>query len=81
MDNKYLIERFCIERKKFDRSGIYAYTQRTFAYNSNKIEGSMLTEEQAASLFDTGMLHCRKKNRESLASAGLFLSSEKKDMF
>ena len=56
MDNKYLIERFCIERKKFDRSGIYAYTQRALAYNSNKIEGSTLTEEQTASLFDTGML-------------------------
>ena len=56
MDNKHLIERFNIERKKFDRSGIYAYTQRTLAYNSNKIEGSTLNEEQTASLFDTGML-------------------------
>ena len=56
MDNKHLIERFTIERKKFDRSGIYAYTQRALAYNSNKIEGSTLTEEQTASLFDTGML-------------------------
>lgn len=56
MDNKYLMERFYIERKKFDRSGIYAYTQRILAYNSNKIEGSTLTEEQTASLFDTGML-------------------------
>lgn len=56
MDNKGLIERFTIERKKFDRSGIYAYTQRALAYNSNKIEGSTLTEEQTASLFDTGML-------------------------
>ncbi len=55
MDNEYLIERFCVERKKFDRSGIYAYTQRMFAYNSNKIEGSMLMEEQTESLFDTGM--------------------------
>ena len=26
------------------------------AYNSNKIEGSTLTEEQTASLFDTGTL-------------------------
>lgn len=51
-----LLERFSIERNKFDRSGIYAYTQRILAYNSNKIEGSTLTEEQTASLFDNGML-------------------------
>lgn len=52
----FLFERFRIERKKFDRSGVYAYTQRLLAYNSNKIEGSTLTEEQTASLFDNGML-------------------------
>ena len=56
MKNEELIRRFRIERKKFDRSGIYAWTQRTLAYNSNKIEGSTLNEEQTASLFDTGML-------------------------
>lgn len=53
---KVLLERFQIEREKFDRSGVYAYTQRLLAYNSNKIEGSTLTEEQTASLFDHGML-------------------------
>lgn len=53
---KYILERFQIERKKFDRSGVYAYTQRILAYNSNKIEGSTLTEEQTASLFDSGIL-------------------------
>lgn len=52
----FLLERFKIEREKFDRSGIYAYTQRLLAYNSNKIEGSTLTEEQTASLFDHGTL-------------------------
>lgn len=52
----FLIERFQIERKRKDRSGIYGYTQRLLAYNSNKIEGSTLTEEQTASLFDTGFL-------------------------
>lgn len=53
---QFLLERFQIERKKFDRSGVYAYTQRLLAYNSNKIEGSTLTEEQTASLFDSGTL-------------------------
>ncbi len=52
----FLIERFKIEREKFDRSGVYAYTQRLLAYNSNKIEGSTLTEEQTASLFENGIL-------------------------
>lgn len=53
---KSLIERFQIEQKKRDRSGIYALTQRELAYNSNKIEGSTLTKEQTASLFDTGII-------------------------
>ncbi len=52
----FLLKRFNVERDKFDRSGVYAYTQRLLAYNSNKIEGSTLTEEQTASLFDHGTL-------------------------
>ena len=52
----FLLKRFKIELEKFDRSGVYAYTQRLLAYNSNKIEGSTLTEEQTASLFDNGTL-------------------------
>ena len=53
---QFLLERFQIEWKRRDRSGIYGLTQRLLAYNSNKIEGSTLTEEQTASLFDTGTL-------------------------
>ena len=53
---EYLLQRFKIEQQKRDRSGIYGFTQRLMAYNSNKIEGSTLTEEQTASLFDTGTL-------------------------
>lgn len=51
-----LLERFKIEHTKRDRSGVYGFSQRLLAYNSNKIEGSTLTEEQTASLFDTGIL-------------------------
>lgn len=51
-----LLERFKIEHTKRDRSGVYGFTQRLLAYNSNKIEGSTLTEEQTASLFNTGIL-------------------------
>ena len=53
---QHLLDRFKIEQARRDRSGIYGFTQRLMAYNSNKIEGSTLTEEQTASLFDTGML-------------------------
>lgn len=49
-----LKERLKIEFEKQDRSGIYGYTQRHLAYNSNKIEGSRLTEKQTANLFETG---------------------------
>lgn len=40
------------EREKNDKSGIYGFTQRTFAYNSNKIEGSTLNEDQTVALFE-----------------------------
>ena len=60
METKKLVElllkRFEIESEKNDRSGIYAYTQRKLAYNSNKIEGSTLTEKQTASIFETGTI-------------------------
>ena len=52
----FLLKRFSVERRKVDRSGVYAYTQRIMAYNSNKMEGGLLTEEQTASLFDSGIL-------------------------
>ena len=59
---QWLVERFIIERKRFDRSGVYAYTQRAMAYNSNKIEGSTLTPEQTASLFDNGKIPMKSLN-------------------
>lgn len=52
----FLLKRFRIEKDRFDKTGVYAYTQRFLAYNSNRIEGSTLTEEQTASLFDNGTL-------------------------
>lgn len=45
------------EFERRDRQGIYAKFQKMMAYNSNKIEGSTLTGEQTASLFDTGTLY------------------------
>ncbi|MFM1539282.1 Fic family protein, partial [Helcococcus bovis] len=60
MDNKEiekiksLKEQLLNEFKLQDKSGIYAITQYNLAYNSNKIEGSRLTEKETANLFDTG---------------------------
>ena len=42
--------------KKNNRKGLYSTTQKLMAYNSNRIEGSTLTSEQTASLFDTGTI-------------------------
>lgn len=44
------------EMKTEKRGGIYGLTQRTMAYNSNRIEGSTLTERQTASMFETGTI-------------------------
>ena len=64
------MERFNIELKKRDCSGIYAVTQRLMTYNSNKIAGSTLTEERIAFLFDTGSLppsdHDYRANNERI---------------
>ena len=51
-----LIKRLQIEYDKQYRSGVYGYTQRHLAYNSNKIEGSTLTIKQTSAIFDTGTL-------------------------
>lgn len=54
---KRLKDRLQIEFEKQDRSGVYGFTQRSMAYNSNRIEGSTLTEKQTASMFETGTLY------------------------
>ena len=54
--NNALIRVLKIEHRNHDCSGIYGYTQRSLAYNSNHIEGSTLTQEQTASLFEEGFV-------------------------
>lgn len=44
------------EWAKKDRGGIYGYTQRHMAYNSSKMEGNQLTEDDTATLFETDQL-------------------------
>lgn len=40
------------KNSKFKRN-IYHFSQVVFSYNSNKMEGSKLTEEQTEAIFDT----------------------------
>ena len=48
------IKKELIEQKKSKFKGnIYHFSQVAFSYNSNKIEGSKLTEEQTEAIFDT----------------------------
>ena len=61
---KKLIKRLKIEYNRDDRSGIYALTQRMLAYNSNRIEGSKLTESQTAYLFQTRTIFLRNQEDE-----------------
>ena len=56
MDSKQLLNYLITEKERRYRQGVYGYTQRTLAYNSNKIEGSTLTSEQTAALFEEGLI-------------------------
>ena len=37
----FLLDRFQIEWKRRDRSGVYGFTQRLMAYNSNKKDAGL----------------------------------------
>ncbi len=43
------------------KGGLYHKTQIKFAYNSNRIEGSKLTEEQTRYIFETNTIHTGEK--------------------
>lgn len=45
---------------KKEKGSIYHWSQTTFAYNSNKIEGSRLTEEQTEQIFDSDTIFVDK---------------------
>ena len=51
------IKRALIEQKNIGLSGnIYHRTQLDFAYNTNHIEGSTITQDETASIYDTGTI-------------------------
>lgn len=48
-----ILETLKNEQQNKIKNGLYHYTQILFAYNSNHIEGSTLTEEQTRCIFET----------------------------
>lgn len=57
---KELLSVMLIEFRTANKSGIYGTTQKLMAYNSNRIEGSTLTPDQTAFLFETGTICAAK---------------------
>lgn len=53
MDAKKIKEELIRQKNSNYKGNIYYKTQISFAYNSNKIEGSKLTEDQTEAIFDT----------------------------
>jgi Fic family protein len=51
-----LLDTLIEEKRSGYKNGLYHLTQIKLAYNSNKIEGSTLTEDQTAYMFDYGTL-------------------------
>ena len=51
------IKRVLIEQKNMNLSGgLYHKTQLDFAYSTNYIEGSTITPDETASIYDTGTI-------------------------
>ena len=53
MEITRLKEELIEQRKSKFKGNIYHYSQVNFAYNSNKIEGSHLTEDETEEIFET----------------------------
>jgi len=51
--NRAISERLLEERKMRLKGGLYHQTQIVFAYNTNRIEGSRLTEDQTRYIYET----------------------------
>ena len=55
------LKRVLIEQKNINLPGnLYHKTQVDFAYNTNHIEGSTITKDETASIFDTGTILANK---------------------
>lgn len=57
MEDKSLLELLQEEKEMQLKGGLYHQTQIKLAYNSNRIEGSRLSEDQTRYIFETNTLH------------------------
>lgn len=57
MNKMNLLAKYREEKQMNLKGGIYHQTQIRLAYNSNRIEGSKLSEEQTRYIFETNTLH------------------------
>ncbi len=57
-----LIYELLEQKKRKSKGSIYHWSQITFAYNSNKIEGSRLTEDQTEQIFETNNVFTNEKD-------------------
>ena len=58
----YLIE----EKNMRLKGGLYHYTQIKFAYNTNRIEGSRLTEDETRYIFETNTISTKNENNNTV---------------
>lgn len=56
MESMSLLQKLIEEKNARIKGGIYHHTQIKFAYNTNRIEGSKLNEEQTRYIFETNTL-------------------------
>ena len=61
MDLPKLKEELIEQKKSKFKGNIYHFSQVNFAYNSNKIEGGRLTEDETAEIFETNSFISKKR--------------------
>jgi Fic family protein len=61
MDKNNALERLKKEKEIGLKSGLYHYTQVKFAYNSNKIEGGTLSEDETRYIYETDTINVSDK--------------------
>ena len=60
MDISKIKEALIVQRKVGLSGNLYHKTQLEFAYNTNHIEGSTITSDETASIYDTGTILASK---------------------
>jgi len=67
---QHLLGRLLEEKEMKLKGGLYHQTQIQFAYNSNRIEGSRLSEDQTRYIYETNTVNMEQDEAASVASHG-----------